>query len=313
MPSDADKTHAPVLVVGATGQQGGAVARCLLAAGIPVRALTRNPDKLAARALAIQGAEVVAGDLTDADSLRRALAGVGAVFCVTQFYEAGYDGEVAQGTLMADLAAEAKVGHFVFSSVGSADQDTGIPHFDSKYQVERHLAADSIPFTVLRPVFLMENWELYRAAINGGSLVTPLSPDRPLQQVSVDDIGVFTLMALSEPGRWAGRSVDLAGDELSMAETAQVFTGVTQRPVAVRQVPWDDYREQQGNEMYVMNRWFETTGYHADLNWLHQVNPEMVTLENYLRRHRWQPYLPRPLPGRNCHVQRGCDDRIRTA
>ena len=289
MPFDADNVHSPVLVAGATGQQGGAVARCLLAAGIPVRALTRNPGKPAARALAGQGAEVVAGDMTDAESLRRALAGAGAVFCVTQFLEAGYDGEVAQGKLMVDLATEARVGHFVFSSIGSADQNTGIPHFDSKYQVERHLAADLVPFTVLRPVFLMENWEFYREAINGGSFVTPLSSDRPLQQVSVEDIGAFTLMALSEPGRWAGRSVDLAGDELSMAETAQVFTRVTQRPVAVRQVSWDDFRKQQGEEMYVMNRWFETTGYHADLNWLRQVNPQMVTLENYLRRHHWQP------------------------
>jgi uncharacterized protein YbjT (DUF2867 family) len=289
MPFDADKVHSPVLVAGATGQQGGAVARCLLAAGIPVRALTRNPAKPAARALAGQGAEVVAGDMTDAESLRRALAGAGAVFCVTQFLEAGYDGEVAQGKLMVDLATEARVGHFVFSSIGSADQNTGIPHFDSKYQVERHLAADLVPFTVVRPVFLMENWEFYREAINGGSLVTPLSSDRPLQQVTVEDIGAFTLMVLSEPGRWTGRSVDLAGDELSMAETAQVFTRVTQRPVAVRQVSWDDLREQQGEEVYVMNRWFESTGYHADLNWLRQVNPQMVNLENYLRRHHWQP------------------------
>ena len=118
---------------------------------------------------------------------------------------------------------------------------------------------------------------------------TPLSPDRPLQQVTVDDIGAFTLMALSEPDRWTGRSVDLAGDELSMTETAQVFTRVTQRPVAVRQISWDDLRQQQGEEVYVMNRWFETTGYHADLNWLRQINPQIVNLESYLRRNHWQP------------------------
>ncbi len=211
------------------------------------------------------------------------------MFCVTNFYEAGYAGEVAQGELMVDLAAAARVGHFVFSSVGSADQNTGIPHFDSKYHVKRHLAAGSVPFTVLRPVSFMENWELYREAINGGSLVTPLSPGRPMQQVSVEDIGAFTVMALSEPGRWTGRSVDLAGDELSMTATAEVFARVAQRPVAVRQASWHDFREQQGEEMFVMYRWFETTGYHADLTWLRQLNPRMVTLEDYLRRHRWQP------------------------
>ncbi len=146
MAEDANRPGTRVLVVGATGKQGGAVAHHLLAAGLLVRTLTRNPDKPAARTLADRGAEVVAGDLGDADSVRRALAGVSAVFCVTNFYEAGYAGEVAQGELMVDLAAAAGVGHFVFSSVCSADKNTGIPHFDSKYQVERHLAAGSVPF-----------------------------------------------------------------------------------------------------------------------------------------------------------------------
>ncbi|MFJ9368624.1 NmrA/HSCARG family protein [Nocardia sp. NPDC101769] len=289
MNSDAGRSHSPVLVVGATGQQGGAVARRLLGAGVPVRALTRNPGKASARALADHGAEVVAGDLGDADSIRGALAGVGSVFCVTQFFEAGYDGEVAQGKLMVDLAAEAGVGHFVFSSVGSADKNTGIPHFDSKYEVERHLAASSLPFTVLRPVFLMENWEGRREEIMHGSLVTPLSADRPLQQVSVEDIGTFTLLALTRPEHWIGRSVDLAGDELSMTETAEVFTRVTQRPVAVAPISWDEFRDRQGEEMYVMNRWFETTGYEADLDSLRTLNPDMLTFENYLHRHHWQP------------------------
>ena len=289
MAEDANRPGTRVLVVGATGKQGGAVAQRVLGAGMPVRALTRNPDKPAARTLADRGAEVVAGDLGDADSVRRALAGVSAVFCVTNFYEAGYAGEVAQGELMVDLAAAAGVGHFVFSSVCSADKNTGIPHFDSKYQVERHLAAGSVPFTVVRPVFLMENWELHREAIGGGSLVSPLSPERPLQQVSVEDIGAFTLIALTQPDRWKGRSVDLAGDELSMTETTEVFARVTQRPVAMWQISWEDFRDQQGEEMYVMNRWFETTGYHADLNWLRQVNPQMLTLEDYLRQHHWQP------------------------
>src|SRR5258705_1024112 len=235
MPEDANRPGTRVLVVGATGKQGGAVAQHVLGAGLQVRTLTRNPDKPAASTLADRGAEVVAGDLGDADSVRRALAGVSAVFCVTNFYEAGYAGEVAQGELMVDLAAAAGVGHFVFSSVCSADKNTGIPHFDSKYQVERHLAANLVPFTVLRPVFLMENWKFYREAINGGLLPTPLSPDRPLQQVTVEDIGAFTLMVLSEPGRWTGRSVDLAGDGLAVAETAQGFTRGTQRPGAARQ------------------------------------------------------------------------------
>ncbi|MGW5329379.1 NmrA/HSCARG family protein [Streptomyces sp. NPDC004014] len=288
MTSAADTARGVVLVVGATGQQGGAVARQLLAADWPVRALTRNPGKPGARALAKQGAQVVAGDLGDPDSLRRALADAYAVFCVTQFFEAGYEGEVAQGKLMVDLAAEAGIEHFVFSSVGSADKRTGIAHFDSKYEIEQHLGRSAVPFTVLRPVFLMENWEGARQQIMDGILMTPLSPERPLQQVSVEDIGSFTLLALNHPDQWKGRSVDLAGDELSMTQTAETFTRVLQRPVAVRAISWEDFREQQGEEMYVMNRWFETTGYEADLDRLRESLPGILSLEEYLRLHHWQ-------------------------
>ncbi|MCP9206565.1 NmrA/HSCARG family protein [Streptomyces sp. NEAU-Y11] len=288
MASDGQEPRRVVLVVGATGQQGGAVARHLLAADRPVRALTRSPGKPAARALADRGAQVVAGDLGDADSLRAALDGVAAVFCVTQFFEAGYEGEVRQGRLMVDLAEQAGVDHFVFSSVGSADRNTGIPHFDSKYEIERHLARSRLPYTVLRPVFLMENWEGRRSELMDGVLETPLSPDRPVQQVSVEDIGAFTLLALSRPAQWKGRSVDLAGDELSMTRTAEVFARVLRRAVQVRRVSWEDFRAQQGEEMYVMNRWFETTGYAADLARLRQERPGTLSLEDYLRGHRWE-------------------------
>jgi uncharacterized protein YbjT (DUF2867 family) len=288
MASEVDEPRGVVLVVGATGQQGGAVARHLLAAGWPVRALTRDPGKPAARALADQGAQVVAGDLGDADSLREALADTDAVFCVTQFFTAGYEGEVAQGRLMVDLAAQAGIGHFVFSSVGSADKNTGIPHFDSKYEIERHLAQSAVPYTVLRPVFLMENWEARRQEIANGLLVTPLSPERPVQQVSVEDIGAFTLLALSRPDQWKGRSVDLAGDELSMAQCADTFARVLQSPVEVRRISWEDFRAQQGEEMYVMNRWFETSGYAADPGRLREIHPGMLSLEDYLRTHSWR-------------------------
>ncbi|MEU0009523.1 NmrA/HSCARG family protein [Streptomyces sp. NPDC006314] len=286
--SEADERRRAVLVLGATGQQGGAVARHLLNAGWSVRALTRDPDKPAARALADQGAQVVAGDLGNAASLRAALAGVDGVFCVTQYFGAGYEGEVAQGRLMVDAAAQAGVEHFVFSSVGSAHRNTSIPHFNSKYEIEQYLAQSSVPFTVLRPVFLMENWEGARHAIMNGSLVTPLSPERPLQQVSVEDIGAFTMLAMSRPDQWVGRSVDLAGDELSMAQSAEVFTRVLQRPVGVQRISWDDFREQQGEEMYVMNRWFEATGYEADVPRLRDIRPQMLSLEDYLRRHHWK-------------------------
>jgi hypothetical protein len=116
--------------------------------------------------------------------------------------------------------------------------------------------------------------------------VTPLSSDRPLQQVSVEDIGAFTLMALSEPGQWTGRSVDLAGDELSMAEAAQVVTRVTQRPVAVRQVAWDDFREHGEDGVNVFPTMVPRPPARRPGTGCARSSPQMVTLENYLRRHR---------------------------
>jgi uncharacterized protein YbjT (DUF2867 family) len=170
-----------ILVSGATGQQGGTVARKLLERGFVVRALTRDPEKAEARELADLGAEVVGGDFEDRASIERALAGVYGVFSVQQFWESGYEGEIRQGVQLADAAKAAGVEHFVYSSVGSAHRETGIPHFDSKWEVEELVRASGVPYTVLRPVFFMQNWEFMRELILGDrspSRSTLTSPSR---------------------------------------------------------------------------------------------------------------------------------------
>src|SRR5918998_731550 len=159
-----------VLVSGATGQQGGAVARSLLERGIGVRALTRDPEKPEARELVELGAEVASGDLEDRSSIERVLDGVHGVFSVQQVWETGFEGEIRQGVLLADAAKEAGVEHYVYSSVGSAHRETGIPHFESKWEVEEHVRASGVPYTVLRPVFFMQNWEFMREPILGGAI-----------------------------------------------------------------------------------------------------------------------------------------------
>ena len=179
--ADGQNSRRPVLVCGATGNQGGAVARSLLERGFSVRALSRNPDKPAARTLAGRGAEIVRGDLEDRSSLDRALDGIHGVFSVQNYFEAGYDGEVRQGKALADAAKEAGVEHFVYSSVGSTYRNTGIPQFESKWEVEGHVREVSLPYTILRPVGFMQNWEWMRDQILSGTLAQPLDPDKPLQ------------------------------------------------------------------------------------------------------------------------------------
>ncbi len=277
-----------ILVSGATGQQGGAVARGLLERGFTVRALSRDPEKPAGRELAALGAEVVSGDLEDRGSIERVLDGVHGVFSVQQFFEAGYEGEVRQGVQLADAAKAAGVEQLVYSSVGSAHRETGIPHFDSKWEVEEHLRSSGVSYTVLRPVYFMQNWEMMREPILGGTLPQPLDPDKPFQMIDADDIGVFAAMAFENPGEWIGREVDLAGDELTMPEIADTFSRVTGRQVDYFQTPWDQFGEQMGEEFTVMYRWFNDEGYEADIAGLRKEYPGLVSFEQYLRGHGWE-------------------------
>jgi uncharacterized protein YbjT (DUF2867 family) len=277
-----------IVVVGATGKQGGAVARSLLDRGFRIRALTRNPQKTEAQTLADQGAEVVQGDMEDRSSMEQALEGAYGVFSAQNFWETGYDREVQQGKTVADAAKAAGVEHFVYSSVGSAHRQTGIPHFESKWEVEEYVRDTGLPYTILRPVWFMQNWEMMREMILGGTLAQPLDPDKPFQQVAVVDVGAFAAIAFENPDRWIGREVDLAGDEQSMTEIAETFGRVIGREISYYQVPWDQFEEQMGEEVTVNYRWFNDIGYEADIAALRQEYPELTTFERYLRSHGWE-------------------------
>ena len=279
-----------VLVTGATGKQGGVVARELLRRGFRVRALTRDPSKPTARALAELGADVVRGDLDDPQSLRPAIDGAYGVFSVQNFWEVGYDREVAEGIALAELASEVGVEHFVYDSVGSAHRETGLSHFESKWEIEERIRALDLPYTIFRPVYFMDNWENpgLRSMILGGTLALPLDPDRELQQLATSDIGAFVGMAFADREAWLGRELDLAGEELSMSKTAETFGKVIGRPVSYVQLPWEKYRELAGEEYTEMFRWFELVGYEADIEVLRELYPKLTTFEQYLRAHGWE-------------------------
>ncbi|HVM51388.1 MAG TPA: NmrA/HSCARG family protein [Candidatus Acidoferrum sp.] len=279
-----------IFVTGATGQQGGAVARHLLKQpGFAVRALTRDAEKTAARALAQAGAELVQGDLDDPSSYRKALEGAYGVFSVQGAMEAGYDAEVRQGKALAEAAKAAGVQHFVYSSVVSASEHTGIPHFESKWEIEQHLHGLEIPFTILRPVFFMQNWHNYlREPILHGALPLPLSPQTPLQQVSIEDIGGFARLVLQTPAKWLGKTVELAGDEVTMVQMASLLSRTVGQRVSYVQVPWEQFRQNAGEEMTRMYRWFEDVGYHVDIAALRRDYPSFATVEQVLRRQDWR-------------------------
>lgn len=281
-----------ILVTGATGKQGGATARHLLQRGYGVRALTRDPEQPAARDLAQQGADVVQGDMDDRASLDRALEGAYGAYSVQNFWETGYDREVEQGVRVADAAQAAGVEHLVYSSVGSAHRNTGLSHFESKWQIENHIRGSGLPYTILRPVWFMENWEGFRSYVLAGTLALPLDPDTNFQQIAVDDVGAYAALAFDDRDEWLGREVDIAGDESTISQVVETFTRVVGRPVEYSQTSWDDYREMAGEEYHDMFRWFQDVGYDVDLAARRRERPELTSFEEYLRRHGWEGAQP---------------------
>ncbi|TBC94834.1 NmrA/HSCARG family protein [Rhizobium leguminosarum] len=265
-----------VLVTGATGQQGGAVARALMTRGRRVKAITRRPESDGAKRLTAAGAQVVAGDLDDAASVAAAAEGVNAMFLMGNSYEAGTDAETRQGIAAADAAKAAGIGHLIYSSVADADKTTGIPHFDSKYLVEKHIAGLGIPYTISAPVAFMEN-TVAPWAIDGlrqGVYAAALPPARVLQQVTIDDIGAFVATLAERREQVFGKRFDIAGDELSGEQQAKILSEVLGRPITYRELPIAAIR-QQSEDTALMFEWFDRTGYDADIAALRRDFPDV--------------------------------------
>jgi len=280
-----------VLVTGATGNQGGAVIDHLLAADtdFDIRGLTRDAGSDAARQLEDRGVTMVEGDLNEPDSLREHVADVDAVFAVTNFWTQGYETQVQQGKNIADVAAEAGVDHFVFSGVGSHEKDTGIPHFDSAWEIEQHAQDLDLPMTVLQPVFFFQNFEAFADDILDGTLAFPLEEGVELQMIDVDDLGHAAAVTFERPDEFIGERVELAGDELTLRETAEIFSRVTGVDVDPVHVPTDEAVEDFGEEFTVMCEWFNEVGYSADIPALEErFGFEFTRLPEYLFENGWE-------------------------
>lgn len=277
-----------ILVTGATGNQGSAIARHLLQRGnFKVRALVRDPNKSAAQALQQAGVELVVGDLNDLASLDRALQGVYGVFSVQTFQD-GLDTEIRQGKAVADAAKAADIQHFVYSSVGSAERNTGIPHFDSKFQVEEYIRASELPYTILRPVFFFYNYNMMRSMVEAGTLFQPLSPETKVQQLSEEDYGEMVAEVFDRPSDFMNREIELASVDMTMPEIAAVFSRILGKTVQYQQIPFEAFEQQLGEELTIMFRWFENVGYAADLAQLKRDFPTLTDFESYLHDHDWQ-------------------------
>lgn len=276
-----------ILVTGATGRQGGAVARHLLSKGFKVSALTRHPDRAEAHLLARKGIHIVEGDMDEATSLPKALEGIYGVFSLQNVIEHGFEGEIREGRHLIDAAVDAGVRHFVHSSIASADKDSGMPMTPSKRALEEHLMSSGLPYTILRPVSFMENFDLIREEIARGHLRMPLPADKRLQMIAVDDVGAFAALAFGDPEEHLGKALDLAAAEMTMPQVAQILAETLDREVAFEEVDLATLAVESPG-LVPMYRWLGERGFEVDIPALRARHPWMKTFGEWAQASRWE-------------------------
>jgi uncharacterized protein YbjT (DUF2867 family) len=280
-----------VLVSGATGQQGGALARILLGRGHRVRAFVRRPDSFEAEELERLGSELAEGDFEEPSSIEAAARGMDALYIVATPFEAGMEAETRHGIAAADAAKATGVEHVVYSSVADADKDTGIPHFDSKREVEKHIEGLGIPYTIVAPVYFMDNllapWTLPQ--LKEGRFPMALPPSRPLQQIALSDIASFTALVLENRKEFLDRRVDIASDELGGEEVAEILRRVTGHEIHYVELPLEQVRQAMGEDGARMFEWFDEVGYSADIEALRREHPEVRwhSFEEWAKEQDW--------------------------
>lgn len=282
-------TKQPILVFGATGQQGGSVAAALLKAGWPVRALVRDVTSTKAQALSEAGAVLVQGEFANADSMRAAMEGVHGVFSMQPASPQGPvhgltdEEEERYGKEIADLAVACGVRHLVYSSTGAVgDEPTGMGHFDSKANIEAHIRTLPILATVVRPVTFMEMLVMPGFGLDQGQYHFFLKPDQPMQLLAVEDIGKFVAAVFADPARFDGATLEIASDMVTGRDLEAVFSEAAGRPIAVSRFS-DEVLA--GNpfigrltELFDAGR---LTG-KADIEALRKMNPDMPRFRSWL-------------------------------
>ncbi len=271
------------LVTGATGKQGGATARNLLKAGAKVRALTRKPESLPALALKKLGAEVVKGNLNDADSLELAMNGAYGVFSVQNSWEMGTD-EVKQSQNLADVAKKNNVQHLVFASVARCDDHPNLKHFESKHKSELYLKEIGIPFTVLRPVYFMDNLkpDAKMVGVSWENLRKCLGKKSTMQMIACEDIGWFAANAFLHPEEWIGKTVDIAGDNVTYYETLIAYQKVFgKKPSHYRLLTL--ILMMMVSDARRMFEWYREPRFNADIQALRKIHPGLKTIQTYFK------------------------------
>jgi uncharacterized protein YbjT (DUF2867 family) len=281
-----------ILVTGATSRQGGAVIHHLLRNNLPVRALSRSPDSIQSQSLISKAVQVIKGDMGDPDSLVHAMNDCYAAFSIQNFFEYGAELEIRYGKNMADAAKKTGISHFVYSSVCNAGDHTGVPHFETKFIIEKYIQQIDLPATILRPVKFMENYYILQVfkGILGGKLFDPIKAGKKHQMIAADDIGAYAAAAFLDPDKCTGRVIELAGDELSNEQIAILMSQVLGTKMKFKRLPLFVARLMMDREMYLMFKWFNEKGFSADMEKTRLQFPSVIptTLSKWLVNENWQ-------------------------
>ena len=276
----------PILVFGATGQQGGSVATALLKARWPVRALVRDPASPKSAALRDAGVELVQGTFADTDLIRAVMKGVHGVFSVQPSSPGGTvsdEDEVHIGIAIAELAVESGVGHLVYSSGGAVgDEPTGMGHFDSKARIEAHIRPLPITWTIIRPVAFMEMLVMPGFGLDEGRFNFFAKPDQSMQLLAVEDIGGFVAAIFADPARFGGETFEIASDTVKGNDLEALFSEAAGRPITYARFPDEALKASPflGKLTALLDK--GPLAGHADLDALREINPEMRSFRSWL-------------------------------
>lgn len=278
-----------IAVCGATGRQGGAVARSLLERGWTVRALTRNPLSPAATALAGSGADVVEADMDEPESLRHAFDGAYGVFSVQNGMVSGFEVEIAQGRNVADAAAEMGVEHLVYGAAGTGERGTGIPSWEAKLDVESHIEALGLPSTSLRPEAFMELMtdKGYYPAVGTWRIWPRITGDDVgIAWLAVEDVGVIAAEVFAHPESHLGKSLTLVADVQTLAECRETYTEVMGKPPSTFPLPVWLFDRFTRRDVTAIWRWVRTGTFEVDTAPTRAIHPGALTVREWMVRQR---------------------------
>ncbi|BAY23488.1 NmrA family protein [Calothrix sp. NIES-2100] len=285
-----------VLLIGVTGGTGGNVVKGFLEQGVTnLRAITRKIDlnRPSLSKLNHAGIELVEANLDDADSLIRAFTEVTAVYChaTTGDLSKADPLEIERAKQVAQAAKQANIQHLVYNSAGGADRNSGIPHIEQKYEVEKIFLSAGLPTTMLRACLFMEEfWKKYtRPSILKGNFPFSIQPNKPLHLITTKDMGRVAAYVIKHRSQYIGREIELAGDVLTPKQMAEAFSQAQGIKVTHKETPAWIFLLLWQKELFDLIQWYRHKGYQADVQHLRTEFPGLLTtFSEFLAETNWK-------------------------